>query len=213
MEFALRAAVPARDSGLLTGLLTVFVVSCFCAPTVWRLAADYFKQLFRSKREGFTYERTFGERLVLIAGLVQTVVYEGVLLFSVNAADSLPALIRIVGLCAALLVLQLAAYRLVGYAFSTADDTRLWQSAFLITQASLGYMLAIPAFAAVFYPRAAAAWFSVGAVIFGLFRIPLYISEFRIFKTDNLSIFYFFLYLCSLEIVPLLTLWQISAAI
>lgn len=209
LEPTLRTVTAGNDSAMLTALLAIFIVSAFCSPTISRMAAHYFKQLFRSNREPLTGERTFGERMALFICLLQTVAFEGLLLFAafggINDESPLTVLAAMAGVCAMLMLVQLVGYRLVGYAFANSEDSHSWQSAFFITQSLLGYLLAVPAVGVLFYPEACGILCSVGIGFYILFRIPLFISEFRIFKTDKFSLFYFFLYLCTLEIVPLLT--------
>lgn len=213
IEPAVRRIAAGSNSALLTALLAVFIVSAFCAPVVSRLVSNYFRQLLRSNREPLAGERTFSERLAVVICLIQTIAFEGLLLFSAmggRAASPLPVFAGLAALCGLLMLVQLVGYRLVGYAFANAEDTHHWQSAFFITQSLLGYLLAIPAFGVLFYPAEFWTCAGISMAFYALCRIPLYISEFRIFKTDKFSLLYFFLYLCTLEIVPLLAIWRLA---
>lgn len=209
----IRTAAARADSPLLTVLLAVIVVSCLCAPVMSRIVAAYFKQLVRSHHQAQSAEKTLGERLVVILGLLQTVAFGGLLLFCALGAGERPPLASLSGLtllAALLLTVQLIGYRLVGYAFASSEQSHSWQSAFLVTQALCGYLLVVPAFGALFYPSLITVFAIIAGVVYVGCRIPLFISEFRIFHTDNLSIIYFFLYLCTLEIVPLLAVWSLA---
>ncbi len=213
IEPAVRRIAAGSDSALLTALLAVLIISAFCAPVVSRLVANYFKQLLRSNREPLAGERTFSERLAVVICLIQTISFEGLLLFAAlggRAASPLPVFGGLTALCGLLMVVQLIGYRLVGYAFANADDTHRWLSAFFLTQSLLGYMLAVPAFGVLFYPAELWTFWGISLGFYVVCRIPLFISEFRIFKTDKFSLLYFFLYLCTLEIVPLLAIWQLA---
>lgn len=214
IEPTLRTVTAGHDSVILAILLGIFIVSALCAPTIRRIASHYFKLLLRSTREPLTGERTFGERVALFICLLQTISFEGLLLFAafdgMNAESPLRALAALAALCGILMLVQLAGYRMVGYAFANSEDTHSWQSAFFITQSLLGYMLAVPAVVVLFYPEACKILCTIGIGFYITCRIPLFISEFRIFKTDKFSLFYFFLYLCTLEIVPLLAIWQLA---
>lgn len=212
-EPAVRRIAAGSDSALLTVLLAVLIISAFCAPVVSRLVSNYFRQLFRSNREPLAGERTFSERLAVIICLIQTIAFEGLLLFAAMGAHTdspLPVFSGLAALCALLMLVQLVGYRLVGYAFANAEETHRWQSAFLITQSLLGYLLAVPAFGVLFYPSEFWTFWGISMGFYALCRIPLFISEFRIFKTDKFSLLYFFLYLCTLEIVPLLAIWRLA---
>lgn len=213
IEPALRTAAASADSALLTALLAIIIVSGLCAPVMTRIVADYFKQLMRSHHQAQSGEKTLGERLVVIVGLLQTVVFGALLLFCALGAAERPPLASLAGLTlltTLLLTGQLTGYRLVGYAFASTEESHSWLSAFLTTQALCGYLLVIPAFGALFYPSLTFAFAIAAGVVFVACRIPLFISEFRIFHTDNLSLIYFFLYLCTLEIVPLLAVWSLA---
>lgn len=49
----------------------------------------------------------------------------------------------------------------------------------------------------------------VAAVLFGCFYVLLIIALFQNFYTKKLALFYFFLYLCTLEIIPLFVLFRV----
>lgn len=201
----LRPPVAANDSALLLTIVVIFAVNLLLAPTLIRTVRVFFKQLMRTHRESMPGENTLGERLVVLSGVIQTLIFEALLLYCACGADRMPPLAALAGLSLLtllLFVVQYVGYSLTGYAFTSGDNTRIWLSAFLITQACAGFALAVPAMGALFYPRYLDAFLLVGIAIYILFRIPLFIRELRIFYTSPGSVFYFFLYLCTLEIVP-----------
>lgn len=213
IEPIIRQAAAASDSALLIVLTSVMVVAFLCAPTLSRIVGSFLKQLFRSRREALPGEKTFGERLVVMMALVQTLVFEALAIYCARGAAEMPPLASLAGLTvltAGLFFVQFAGYRLVGYAFTSTEETHLWQSAFLLTQASLGFLLIIPAMGALFYPQLLVPFLIAAGAVYVACRIPLYIREFRIFYSSPASLFYFFLYLCTLEIVPLIALWALS---
>ena len=205
IEPVMRTPMASNDSALLLSLIVVFAANLLLAPTLIRAVRVFFKQLMRTHHEGMPGEKTLGERLVVISGVIQTLIFEALLLYCACGADRMPPLAAMAGLLLLTLTLfgvQYVGYALTGYAFTSGENTRLWLSAFLLTQACAGFALAIPAMGALFYPRYLDTFLLIGIALYILFRIPLFIRELRIFYTSPGSIFYFFLYLCTLEIVP-----------
>lgn len=208
LEPILRTPSAATDSALLLTLMAILVINLLLAPTLLRSARIFFKQLMRTHREALPGEKTLGERLVVIAGVAQALVFEALILYCAAGADEMPPLASVGGLALLTLTLfaaQYTGYALTGYAFApTGEDTRTWLSAMLITQACAGFLLIIPAMGALFYPGLLGSFIIVGAAVYIGGRIPLYIRGFRIFYTSPASVVYFFLYLCTLEIVPVI---------
>lgn len=208
LEPILRPPSAANDSALLLTLMAILAVNLLLAPTLLRLARMFFKQLMRTHREALPGERTLGERLVVIVGVVQTLVFEALMLYCAAGADEMPPLASVGGLSLltlALFATQYCGYALTGYAFApSGEDTRTWLAAMLITQACAGFLLIIPAMGALFYPGLLGAFVATGTAIYIAGRLPLYIRGFRIFYTSPASVVYFFLYLCTLEIVPVI---------
>lgn len=213
MEPTLRIVPAASDSALLASLAAVMAVGLFCLPTLRRILTDMLRRLFRRNRNATTTELTLSERLVVGVGIGQTLVFEALTLYALTGATARPPLAAMGGLlilAAALFGVQLAGYAATGYAFADAEATRSWLYVFILSQVLTGYLIVVPALGALLYP-ALSVWFIAAAgVCYLLCRILLYIRAFGIFYTDFGSIFYFFLYLCTLEIVPLLLVRAVS---
>ncbi|MDE6145874.1 MAG: DUF4271 domain-containing protein, partial [Muribaculaceae bacterium] len=101
-------------------------------------------------------------------------------------------------------LIQIVGYNLVGYAFLTAADTQSWTRALTVSISMMGYWMMLPALGALLFPTAVFRLVWIGVAFFIWFRIALWIKCFRIFYDGPFSIVYFFLYLCTLETVPLL---------
>ncbi|MDE5659511.1 MAG: DUF4271 domain-containing protein [Muribaculaceae bacterium] len=213
LEPMIRQASASTDSGLLIVLTVIMAAAMLCAPVIRRIEGIYFRQLFRSHREAQPGEKTLGERLVVSLALLQTLVFEALMLYCCLGSEAMPPLASLAGLLvltAGLFAAQMAAYGLTGYAFASADEAHSWRTAALLMQALTGYLLVIPAMGALFYPDYLVLFATIGAMAYISCRIPLIISEFRIFYTTPASLFYFFLYLCTSEIVPLIAVWGLS---
>lgn len=206
IEPAMRMVRAAADSGLHALTLGCFVVNALLFPVMLRQWRTFFKLLLRRRFDGMQGERTLSERLVLALALVQTLIFEGLMLFCVDGAPVRSPLLSVVGLTALavlLMVVQTGGYLAVGYAFSSPDETRSWLHAFFMSQSMLSYLLILPAMAALYYPQYLAVCVVVAVGVYVVCRILFIIKGFAFFYTSPVSLFYFFLYLCTLEIVPL----------
>ena len=115
------------------------------------------------------------------------------------------------GLLGTYYLFQQCAYRTVGYTFTTADGRRRWLGGFAATQAYAGLGMVIPALLMVFQPQWHAALLTISLSIYFAARLMFIIKSFRIFYQKIWSLLYFILYLCTLEILPLLAIYRISA--
>ena len=209
------------------GVRAMIVVSFLFASVGFKTAAGIWHQFFtdlsmrhRNSLTGNASERTNRERLAVWALLAQTFVCEGLLLFSwcyytglipLNSPYFFRNSMVLAGLCAVLYVFQWSACAAVGYAFAVQPiaGMRSFLGAFSSTQSVLGPLLLLPALGALFYPGMAMAFIYCGIGLFVLMRIFFHIKAFRIFYSGPLSLFYFFLYLCTLEILPLIALMTV----
>lgn len=215
IEPALRAVNTSADSGLLSVVLGVLVVCSFLFPTLLRLWRAFFKQLVRSHSDlTMQVERTINERVALFVSLLQTIVMEGLALFCVTAThgepDPLASFAGMALLAIGLMAFQLSAYYAIGFAFSSPASTQMWIRSFLTTQSLAGYLLVIPALGGLFYPNSVGLFLTVCVVVLCACRILFYIRSFAFFYTSPTSLFYFFLYLCTVEIVPVLVAWSLK---
>ncbi len=212
-----RQILPGYDSGVLAMAVGAFLLAAIGLMGAGRLWNSFFKGLTHSgpgRSAAATAETTTGERWSIAAAMVQTFVCEGLLIFSaLHFTRTLPLTPQVYFscaatcalLCAALYCVQWLGYATVAYAFAPnpAADVKAWLRAFAATQSMLGVWLLLPALGALFYPAAAMTLVWIGAGLYAGARILFIIKGFRIFYANLFSLFYFFLYLCALEILPL----------
>lgn len=213
IEPALRHLPSMADSALLTLLTGCFVVNAVAFPTLLRLWGTYFKQLLRPRADLRSGERTSAERLVLSLGVVQCLVFEALALLCVFAPEAhhpFGAFGGLLLLAVALFAVQTGGYSLTGYAFATPGAIRAWLHSYFLTRSLLGYLIMIPTLGALFYPGLLGGFAVAVIVAYALCSILFYINGFAIFYTSPASIFHFFLYLCTLEIVPLVILVSLT---
>lgn len=203
---------PASDSAVSAMVWGGIIVAIAAFPTVTRLWRKFLSSLTRHNDKLPAAERTLGDRLSQIAALMVCCLMWGILLYCValrmrggNLALSPGAGVALTAAGAGLVVIiQFVGFRIVGYAFSTTANAQAWTRALTATLSMLGYWMLIPALGALLFPARAYAFLWVGVAFYLIFRSFLWIKCFRIFYDSIFSIFYFFLYICTLETVPLL---------
>lgn len=220
LEPALRADHPGHNTYIpaIIALMTVLITYNF--RHLKRLMSIYWEEAtkIRRGRANVFDERPASDTPVRILLILQSIVCCALLLAgglhrwdAGAAAMAIPALIAQCGVAVgAYYLLDYVAYNTVGYTFTDNQGRREWVRGFCALQALLGIALTIPAALAVFYP-AAVQW----SVLFGIFawlaaKILFIIKGFRIFYDNFSGILYFILYLCTLEIIPLIWVYKIS---
>ena len=203
---------PATDSAVSAMVWGGIIVAIAAFPTVTRLWRKFLSSLTRHEEKLPAAERTLGDRLSQIAALMVCCLMWGILLYCValrmrggDLALGPGAGVALTAAGAALVVIiQFVGFRVIGFAFSTTANAQAWTRALTATLSMLGYWMLIPALGALLFPSRAYAFLWVGVALYVGFRSFLWIKCFRIFYDSIFSIFYFFLYICTLETVPLL---------
>ncbi len=101
-------------------------------------------------------------------------------------------------------------YSLVGYAFTDTTNRRRWLSGFMATQAYTGLLLIIPALLLLVEPHWRYTLVTISLSIYFAGRILFIARGMRIFNAGYKSLLYFILYLCSVEIIPLLVVYRLN---
>ena len=117
-------------------------------------------------------------------------------------------LMKITLLTAGLYVFQLVAYLVVGTVFADKTSCRLWVRGYNMSASISGILLIIPTFIAVFYPSMANVMIITALVVFFVVKFLFLIKGIRIFYDKFYSLLYFILYLCTLEIIPLIVVYS-----
>ena len=207
------------DSGV-TGIIVALILLVLLAlRNSHRLIPAMVKDLLsvRTRDKSFDEHTSNETRLVALFG-VQLSVYLGILLKgAVDTALGRPPLVAdvidllpVIAICGAYYIFQICAYSTVGYAFATPNGRRLWLRGLNAVQTLLGFALAIPALLLVFYPVAATYALTAGAALYILARLIFISKGIRIFFDNFGSLIYFILYLCTLEIIPLIALYNLA---
>lgn len=216
LEPAARTTGPDNNSGFLLVIAVLFVVMIFNFRHLKRLAGTYIEELIkvRSGRDNVFDERPAGDTRVLVMLILQAVISEGILLAgNLCGIGSLTVagVAAVSGVIAIYYIAMLLGYNVVGYTFAPAGVHRDWVRGFNASQALLGILLVVPAVLSIFYPYAATAVITVSAVIYVLVRLLFIFKGFRIFYTNIGSLVYFILYLCTLEIIPIIYVYKCAS--
>lgn len=217
-----RVIHPAGHSAVLSVLALLFV-ACLLAYSYFRRAiATGVHDLWSLRRRSNAFDESSpGRRRVQLLLALQFAAYGGVLLYAAfspgpvpDTAGALADTLRLTGLAAAYYVFQMCAYATVGYTFAP-DGARARQfvDGFHASQGLAGLALALPTLGLVFYPDASMAMLITAAGIYIAARLIFISKGFRIFFTGFTSLVYFILYLCTLEIVPVLCVYGIARSI
>lgn len=220
LEPTMRQVQPGNHSGFLTIIALMFVVMIFNFKHMKRLIKTYVEELWkvRSGRDNVFDERPAGDTRILLLLMLQSIVCIGILLASAICLKTQPADTPLTGSCVAAVTAVVAAgylfrftgYHLVGYAFGTPETHHDWVRAYNASIALLGVALIVPAMLAIFYPQVSSTVVIAAIVLYLCTKITFILKGFRIFYTNFTSIIYFILYLCTLEITPLLFVYKCS---
>jgi hypothetical protein len=208
-----RPLAAANDSSLLGVLVALLLLVTLSFRHCGHLFKTLFKDLWsvRTRAKNFDEHTSNETHLMLLYG-TQFAVYAGVLFTAASdiyhhtavMADKFAVTGKLILLAGAYYIFQLAAYSTVGYAFADNEGRKQWLRGFNASQAFLGFGLAIPALVTVFYPAAATIMLQIATIMYILARLVFIFKGFKIFYHKISSLVYFILYLCTLEVIPLI---------
>lgn len=208
-----RPFTPATDSGVLAIIVAVIVLVGVNMRHVRRIFRSIPHDLLSVRRRGNAFdEHTANETRVSILQLFQLWVYQGLLLFmwlghitpnTTSAAVAIKVAL-LVALGCGFYIFQLLANITVGYTFTDRLSATLWRRGLNASQIILGWALIPPALVSVFYPGLTHPMLLVAATLYILSRICYIFKGLRIFYINIPSLLYFILYLCALEIIPVI---------
>jgi len=202
-----------------TGAMGLLLAALFFLVVSYRTGYKYLENLWHNlfsvrRRESLFEQGTVSETQILSALIGLTCTLEGLLGYqavslwrpalqpSIQSAMSLHVLL-FVGLALVFYLLQVVGYNLLGYVFSDRDSTRVWLDGFKASQALLGLLLFPVVAVSLAQPSTVKIMLIIAIFFYFCTRFAFICKGFRIFYSNLLSLVYFILYLCSVEIVPL----------
>lgn len=207
------ATVASVDNFVLAAVLLVLLLLGFNSKHVARIFASFFHDVWSIReRENVFDEHVAAETQTMLLLLLLTSVLEGFLLACFILPEGtgfmLPAFVVCAAASLGFNIFSVIACTTVGYTFTTSALALHWRRGLLSTQAMLGLILLIPTVVIIVQPALIKTGFTIGAILYITARL-LYIAKgLRIFFNDYLSWLYFILYLCTLEIIPLVIIWR-----
>jgi len=215
-----RPVTPGSDSGILTIIVAVTVLIGLNMRHVRRLFRSLPHDLMSVRRRANVFdEHTANETRAGWLLLLEMCVMEGLLLFiwlTDNGRGATPqAMLPTIGMLMALAggyyLFQLTACAVVGYVFTDKLGASLWRRGLNASQAILGLTLIVPTLVSLFYPDLTSEMLILAALLYILSRICYISKGFRIFYNNFPSLLYFILYLCALEIIPVIAICLLAA--
>lgn len=208
-----RPTLPGYDSGVMAIVIGAFLILSLNFRHYSTFLKTFAQDLWNVRRRlnQSNAGNTVSETRIQLSLIFLACLTEGSLIFSVNNTSSanpatapLAALGTTIAATTLYYIFQTIAYRVVGYTFNTPERAVQWLRGFNASQSLLGLALTIPALIALFNPDASLAMASAGATLYIIARIIFICKGFRLFYNNSASIVYFILYLCTLEVAPLL---------
>ena len=206
------------DRNLDSGIVLLTVLSFLLVAFSFRRGFKYFATLVRApfsvKTQKNAFEdKTMNERVILLSLILNTCISCGIVLFhALDYEDIIPVwktnvivpVLICIGGAILLSVGQNLAYRVLGYVFSTKELTRIWVEANNACTALLGLALIPVSLLLNIHGVNYILLISIAVLLFVLSRILFISKGFRIFFNNLHSQLLFILYLCAMEIVPVI---------
>lgn len=218
----LRPLSPAGDSPLIAILLLLVALLMYNANHGRRLFRNLRQQLWGTRqRQNAFDEHTANETQTFVLLISMLCVSQALLLYTWFAGSATVTsystinhcLLALLALTAGFFVFKELAVVIVGNTFTDSHSAALWTRGINTCMAFLGVLTIVPALVAVFYPAASFFMIIVAFCLFIGAEISIIIKGFKIFYDNFSDLLYFILYLCSLEIIPIILVYFMARAI
>ncbi len=216
------ARSPLHDTPSMALLLAGLLAVALRYHTGYKYIENFFHYMFSTRRrENLFEDHTFNETSILAALIANTCIVEGFLIYFAvrllcpTLAPNLQSnvflhIITYCGLALGFYVVQWVVYKVIGYTFSDKVGSKLWLDGFKSTQSLLGLLLLPVLVIVMLYPGNGKMLLTLAAILYLIARLIFIYKGFRIFYSNLSSILYFILYLCAVEIVPLVILTGVT---
>ncbi len=201
-------------SGAVALLIALLALVAFQAPQLRRILSSLDTDLLGVRRRANAFDsHTTAESRTLALLLFLGCTCQAILLavaIDPSAVSNGPLLGSITALSVGYYLFQYAAYSVVGYTFTDNINAAQWRHGFNLSQGVLGLALALPAITILYYHDATRLLLIVALILYLIARIAFLCKGFRIFYNQLPSIVYFILYLCTLEIIPVILVVSVA---
>ncbi len=210
-----------HDSGILILLSITFLLVSFNYSSYRRMLSTYSQSLWNVRRRANAFDdHTTNERSLIAILIFQLCVYAGILLSTyintiipINPDKILVTTYSMIGIYGLYYLFQLTSYSIVGWVFSDDGGLSQWIKGFNASHIFLGFALIIPTLISIFYPTTTETMLTIAIILYIIVRLMFIFKGFRIFYNKIGSLFYFILYLCTLEIIPVFFVYGIAQII
>lgn len=215
---ASHAANMSPASGIVALIIAIIAIIAFESQQLRRIMSSLDTDLLgvRRRDNAFDSHTTAESRtialLILLACVCEAILL-GVLTDGPSVVSDGSLLARYVALTIGYYIFQWVAYSVIGYTFTDAINTSQWRKGFNLSQAVLGLALLLPAIIVLYYHQSTTVPLIVALILYIVARITFLCKGFRIFYNQLSSLVYFILYLCALEIIPVLIVLAIASRI
>ena len=210
-----RATSPLHDNWTMLLVLTVVFLITVSYRKGYKYVADFFHNITSVREHQNMFEdHTVKETQIMSALIANTCIFEAILLyiaFGLLYPSETPAATPVTGFILALSaftgiyhIAMLALCWLLGFIFSDRASTGLWLDGLKASSSMLGVLLAPITFAILLFPSFIKMGLFMAIILYFLARLIVIYKAFRIFFNNLQSSLYFILYLCSVEIVPVI---------
>lgn len=209
-----------------TGSMALLLAALFFLVVSYRTGYKYLEGLMHNmfsvrRRESLFEDYTVKETQILSALIALTctfeglLIYQGIMLWHPSLSDRLQHamswhVLLFVGVAVVFYLLQLLFYNVLGYIFSDKESTRVWIDGFKASQSLLGLLLFPVVAISLTLPSLCEIMLISAIILYICTRIIFICKGFRIFYSNLLSLVYFILYLCGVEIVPLIAIYGVT---
>lgn len=207
-----------HDSGIMLLLTITFILVSFSFNHYRRMLSIYGQNIWTVRRRVNAFdEHTTNERSVIAILIFQLCIYIGILLSAkintiipINPNNIMITTCCVIGIYGIYYLFQLLIYSLIGYVFIDKISSSQWIKGFNSSHIFLGFALIIPTVVSIFYPETTETMITIACILYIIARLMFISKGFRIFYNKIHSLFYFILYLCTLEIIPVIFVYNIS---
>lgn len=206
--------IASTDSALTAILIGTLLLVFFNADSISRAIRNYSHKLWSIRRRPnvFDDESIISLRVSAMLELV-FVVFGGIVISSLHVGPQPLVFVKVLmSMCimVAYFLFQYAVYTVIGYTFADNDGCRQFIQGFLASQSFAALLLIVPALLLVYAPVWRRYFVIASLLIYCVCHLLFIGKGFRIFYRNYKSLFYFILYLCAVEIIPVLALYRVS---
>ena len=223
MEGSSRQGSLNGNSGILAIIVVLFVVLCLNFKDCGKLFS-HFIEVIRSdkKRQNVFDEPSSHYTGLTFLTVIQFLIYGGIVLCGLmmiikdadeNYIDNFSRIVKCISILGAYYIFELCVYSITGYTFAGPEGCRRWIKSLNATQSLTGVILMIPALIVLFYPNSAIDAVLVAGFAYLAARLIFIWKGFSIFYRNIFSLVYFILYLCALELIPLIYVVKLALLI